>query len=86
MFSLNQSYVFTLLNVTHGLNTLISENPLCFKPSSINNVNCFKSVEKDCATKVAPADIAISSGESVVSIEPSGVDFVLKPSALRGDV
>ena len=56
------------------------------KSRSDKAVNCFRSLENDCATKVAPADNAISSGDNVDSIEPSGVDFVLKPSALRGEV
>ena len=70
-----------LLKVTHGLNTLISENPLWLIPASINEVNCFKLLEKDWAINVAPAESAISSGESVDSIDPCGVLLVLNPSA-----
>ena len=55
-FSLNHSYVFTLLYVTHGLNTLMNENPLWLIPASIIAVNSLISVEKLCATNVAPAE------------------------------
>src|SRR5690606_20313416 len=86
MCSLNQSYVLILLNVTHGLNTLTMEKPLCRMAASIGSVSCFRLLENDWATKVAPAASASSSGDSGLSMEPSGVLFVLKPYPLRGDV
>src|SRR5690606_4861560 len=85
-FSLNQSYVLTLLYVTHGLNTLIKEKPLCLIPASMIAVRSLRSVEKLCATNVAPAVNAISITERADSIDPLGVLFVLKPISLRGEV
>ena len=49
-------------------------------------LSSLRSVEKLCATNVAPAVKAISIGEMVVQSNLSGVDFVLKPVAERGDV
>ncbi|MNC41743.1 hypothetical protein D3C75_905200 [compost metagenome] len=75
-----------MLKVTQGLYTLISEKPLCRMPASIKAVSCFSSLEKDWATKVAPAERATSNGDRVDSMEPPGVLLVLKPKALRGEV
>ena len=44
--------------------------------TSFNNcVNSFKSLEKHCATNVAPAVKAISNGFKDGSIDPPGGDF-----------
>ena len=75
-----------MLYVTHGEKTLMNEKPLWFKPASIKAVNSLISVEKPCATNVAPAVNATSSGFNDGSIAPPGVDFVTKPAAERGDV
>ena len=64
----------------------MNEKPLWFKPASIKAVNSLISVEKPCATNVAPEVKASSNGFKEGSIAPPGVDFVMKPAAERGDV
>ncbi|MCY1442746.1 hypothetical protein D9M71_591270 [compost metagenome] len=78
--------MFTLLYVTQGEKTLINEKPLWLIPASISAVNSLISVEKPCATNVAPLVNATSNGFNDGSIAPPGVDFVINPAAERGDV
>lgn len=78
--------MFTLLYVTHGEKTFTKEKPSWLIASSISLVNALISLEKPCATKVAPDDKANSSGATFFSILPLGVDLVTKPTADEGDV
>ena len=78
-FSRHQSYVSSLLNVTHGLYTLTYAKPLCWIAASMICDSCLTSPEKPWAMKPQPARQASSSGRIGYSAAPYGVVFVTKP-------
>ena len=84
--SLNQSYVLILLKVTHGLNTLINENPLCLMRFFDQLRQLLQVAGERLGDKGGAGRKAISSGESAARSSLPACYFVLKPNALRGDV
>src|SRR3972149_5230665 len=80
----NQSYVFCLLYVTHGLRTSTRAKPLCRIPFANRSPRAFASPLNPRATYVAPAASASEIGLIGFSITPSGVDFVFISLSLVG--
>src|SRR3989344_2610634 len=83
---LYQSAVLTLLYVVHGWNTSMIAKPLCFIALTMFFFRCIMSIEYPRATKVAPAAIDHVIGLTGSSRTPLGVELLLTPFWLVGDV